>query len=150
MGPHSYDPGLSESEVVWTTEIPEDGVDFSSSDEAASLHVKNVLAFDTFTVANSLDQHHPMGSKLNAIINSLRIDWSRTITRRSHTDCVDAFRGNFFEDSATIEVTATTLPVPASECPPQQARSGFRFVSSRTTAVHFAQIGRERNGVFFA
>ena len=150
MGPHSYDPGLSESEVVWTTEIPEDGVDFSSSDEEASLHVKNVLVFDTFTVANSLDQHHPMGSKLNAIINSLRIDWSRTITRREHTDCVDAFRGRFFEDSATIQVTATTPTVPASECPARQGRNGFRFVSSRTTLVHFAQIGRERNGAFFA
>ena len=150
MGPHSYDPGLSESEVVWTTEIPEDAVDFSVSDETASLHVKNVLAFDTFTVANSLDQHHPMGPKLHAIINSLRLDWSRTITRRTHTDCVDGFRGSFFEDTAAIQVTATTPAVPASECPPRQARNGFRFVSSRTTLVHFAQIGRERNGVFFA
>jgi hypothetical protein len=111
--------------------------------------VKDVLVFDTFTVPNSLDAHHPMGPKVNAIINSLRIDWSGTIMRRSHTDCVDAFRGEFFEDSATIEVTATTLPIPAGECPPRKAMPGFRFVSTKTTLVHFAQIGRERNGVFF-
>ena len=88
--------------------------------------------------------------KLNAIIESLRIEWSGTNQRRSHTDCVDAFRGNFFEDSATIEVIATTPAIPASECPPRAARPGFRFVSKKTTLVHFAQIGRERNGVFFA
>jgi hypothetical protein len=149
LGLHSYDPGLSESEVVWSTEISESGVSFSLRDEAASLHVKDVLVFDTFTVPNSLDQHHPMGPKVKAIFNSLRIDWSGTIMRRSHTDCVDAFRGNFFEDSATIDVIATTFPIPASECPPRAAMPGFRFVSTKTTLVHFAQIGRERNGVFF-
>jgi hypothetical protein len=145
---HSYDPGLSESEVVWTTEIPEGSIDFDFHQEEASLHVRNVLVFDTFTVQNSLDPHHPM-SKVNAVINSLRIDWSGTITRRSHTDCVDAFRGDFFENSATIEVVATTPAMPASACPPRMARNGFRFVSKETTLVHFAQIGRERNGVFF-
>jgi len=148
LGPHSYDPGVSESDVLWTTEIPDGSVDFDFHDQEASLHVRNVLVFDTFTVPNSLDPHHPI-PKVNAVIDSLRIDWSRTITPRSHTDCVDAFRGKFFEDSATIEVIATTPPAPASQCPPRAARNGFRFVSKKTDLVHFAQIGRERNGVFF-
>ena len=151
MGPnpeHSYDPGLSESEVVWTTEVPEGSIHFDLHDEEASLHVRNVLVFDTFTVPNSLDPHHPI-PKVNAVINSLRLDWSGTIAKRSHTDCLDAFRGDFFENSATIEVVATTPPAPASECPPRAARHGFQFVSKKTTLVHFAQIGRERNGVFF-
>jgi hypothetical protein len=133
---------------VWTTEIPDGSIDFDLHDEEASLHVRNVLVFDTFTVPNSLDPHHPI-PKVNAVIDSLRIDWSGTITRRSHTDCVDAFRGNFFDDSATIQVVATTPPSAASVCPPRRARNGFRFVSNKTTLVHFAQIGRERNGVFF-
>jgi hypothetical protein len=151
LGPHSYDPGLSESEVVWSTEIPEGSIKFNFSKEEASLHVRNVLVFDTFTVQNSLDQHHPMGSKVNAVIESLRIDWSGTTMRRSHTDCVDAFRGDFFEDRATIEVIATTPAAPASECPPTRARNGFRFVSDPgdTSISHFSQIGRQRNGVFF-
>jgi hypothetical protein len=152
LGPHSYDPGLSESEVVWSTEVPEGGVTIDLGKGDASLHLRNVLVFDTFTVANSLDQHHPMGSKLNAVINSLRIHWSGTTSRKTHIDCVDAFRGSFMEDAATIEVTATTPPAPASTCPPRMARHGFRFVSdpAHTTISHFAQIGRERNGVFFA
>ena len=66
-------------------------------------------------------------------------------------DCPDAFRGDYFEGTATIEVTATTPRTPASTCPPKAGNPGFRFVSDRasTTISHFAQIGRERNGVFF-
>jgi hypothetical protein len=151
LGEHSYDPGISESEVLWTTEIPEASIKFNFRKEEATLYVKNVLVFDTFTVANSLDPHHPI-PKVNAVINSLRIHWSGTINRRSHTDCVDAFRGDFLEDRATIEVVATTPPTAASTCPPRPARNGFRFVSdpAETSISEFAQIGRERNGVFFA
>jgi hypothetical protein len=150
LGPHSYDPGVDENDVVWTTEIPESSIDFDFDDEEASLHVKNVLVFDAFTVPNSLDTHHPMG-KVHAIINSLKMEWRGTTMRRSHSDCTDAFRGSYFEDIATIEVTATTPPGPARACPPTAARNGFRFVSdpAKTSVSHFAQIGREHNGIFF-
>ena len=150
MGPHSYDPGVSESDVFWTTEILESSVTFSMRREEASLTLRNVRVFDVFTVANSLDPHHPI-PKVNAVINRMRINWSDTTARRSHVNCVDAFRGEFFEDNATIEVVVTTPPGAASACPPRAARHGFRFVSdpAETTVSHFAQIGRERNGVFF-
>jgi len=135
---------------MWTIEIPEDSIDFDLRREEASLRLRNVPVFDAFTVPNSLNTFHPMG-KVHAIINSLRIEWRGTTNRRSHSDCVDAFRGNFFEDSATIEVSVTTPPAPATACPPRPARNGFRFVSdpAHTTISHFAQIGREHNGVFF-
>ena len=151
MGPHSFDPGVTESEVTWTTEIPPASIDVDFDAQQASLHLKNVLVFDTFTVANSLDPHHPI-PKVNAVLNSLRMHWSGSINRRSHTDCVDAFRGEFIEDVATIEVVATTPKRPASACPPRAAQNGFRFVSdpADTSISNFAQIGRERNGVFFA
>jgi hypothetical protein len=135
---------------MWTTEIPEDSIEFEMREEEASLRLKNVLVFDAFTVPNSLSTFHPMG-KVHAIINSLRMEWRGTTNRRSHTDCVDAFRGDYFEDSATIDVIATTPPTAATACPPSAARNGFRFVSdpAHTTITHFAQIGREHNGVFF-
>ena len=150
MGAHSYDPGVSENDVMWTTEIPESSVEFDLGEEEASLHVRNVLVFDSFTVPNSLETHHPLG-KVHAIINSLRMEWRGTTFRRSHTDCADAFRGDYFEDRATIEVIATTPPAPARACPPTAARHGFRFVSDTadTSVSHFAQIGREHNGIFF-
>ncbi len=150
MGPHSYDPGVSESDVFWTTEIPDSSVTFSLRREEASLQLRNVLVFDVFTVANSLNPHHPI-PKVNAVINKLRINWSDTTAHRSHVDCADAFRGEFLEDRATIEVVVTTPPATAGTCPPRAARNGFRFVSdpAETTISHFAQMGRERNGTFF-
>ena len=88
---------------------------------------------------------------MNAVINRMEINWSDTTAQRTWTDCADAFRGEFLENRATIEVVVTTPPGRASMCPPRPARNGFRFVSdpAETTVSHFALIGRERNGVFF-
>ena len=47
------------------------------------------------------------------------------------------------ENSAAIDVKVTTQPVPA------QAISGFEFVSDAAATSLFAQIGEERNGIFF-
>jgi hypothetical protein len=70
LGPHLYSPGVSGSDVVWTTEIPEASVEFDLREEEASLHLKNVFVFDAFTVPNALNTFHPMG-KVHAVINSL-------------------------------------------------------------------------------
>ena len=149
LGFHSYDPGITATEVLWTVPIPMSGVEFEMDDEKASLRVKNVLVFDVTTVPNSFLPGHPQG-RINSIINSMRIDWSGTTRATSFSNCdPNAFRGRYFEDSATIEVTVTTPPTPARDCPHTLARNGFRFVSKKTTASLFAQIGRERNGVFF-
>jgi hypothetical protein len=149
LGPHSWDPGISPTGVFWTVPIPAGNVKFDRRRETASLHVKNVLVFDAFTVPAALDEAHPLG-RVTSIINSMRIEWSGTTRATSFSNCaVNGFRGDYFEDSATIEVTATTPPTPARSCPPAPARNGFRFVSEETTVNHFSQIGVERNGVFF-
>jgi hypothetical protein len=135
---------------MWNAAIPLESVDVDLDEDEAMLHVKNVLVFDAFTIPNSLNTFHPLGH-VNAVINSLKMNWKGTTNRRSQTDCVDGFRGNYLEDSATIEVIATTPPTPARACPPTAARHGFRFVSdpAETSVSNFAQIGREQNGVFF-
>ena len=150
MGPHSWDPGVSPSEKMWTAPISNGGVKVDLKKGKATLNVKDVFVFDAFTVPNSLDTAHPLG-RVSGIINSLRMEWTTQFTK-SWTDCPDGFKGDFFEGSATIEVTATTPTVPASTCPPNQGRNGFRFVSNpaATSVSHFAQIGSERNGVFFS
>jgi hypothetical protein len=61
LDPHLYSPGVSGSDVVWTTEIPEASVEFDLREEEASLHLKNVFVFDAFTVPNALNTFHPMG-----------------------------------------------------------------------------------------
>lgn len=118
--------------------------------ERASLRVKNMLVFDSFTlIPNALDPNHPAGHA-NAIIESLRMEWSGTTRATTFENCdPNAFRGSYFEDSATIEVTATTFATP-QRCG-SKAMNGFRFVSdpASTSKSRFAQIGRERNGVWF-
>ncbi len=58
------------------------------------------------------------------------------------SNSTEKFAGDFVENSATIEVTVTTLT---------STGHGFRFVSNpaNTTVSHFAQIAQERNGSFF-
>lgn len=107
----------------------------------AELHVRNVCVFDAFTVANSLTPTHPMGNVVSAVIESMDMQWSG-VTRSliGFSDPMNRFSGDFFESSATINVTARTLT---------STGHGFRFVSSATTKLNFAQFGRETNGVFF-
>jgi hypothetical protein len=150
LGPHSWDPGVTPSLVFWTAAIPKGGARVKLREETASLNVRNVIVFDSFTlIPNALDPNHPAGH-VNAVIESLRMEWSDTTRATTFSNCEpNAFRGSYLEDKATIEVIATTPPAPA-RCGSKQ-RNGFRFVSNPadTSVSRFAQIGRESNGVFF-
>ena len=140
---HSYDPGISPTLVIWVVPIPKGGARANLDEGTAELHVRNICAvFDAFTVENSLTPTHPLGNIASADIDSLDLEWSG-VTRNipGFRDAVNRFSGDFFEASATIKVTATTR---------KSTGHGFRFVSSATTKVHFAQFGRETNGVFFS
>ena len=104
--------------------------------------MRNICSvFDAFAVSNSLDPTHPLGNVVSAVIDSLDMRWSG-VTRSipGFSDPVNQFSGDFFETSASINVTATTK---------KSTGHGFRFVSSATTKVNFAQIGRETNGAYF-
>jgi hypothetical protein len=141
-GAHSYDPGISENGVFWTTPIPEGSVSAHLGAGEALLDATNIAVLDAFTIPNSFS--HAV-TPVPAVIDSLRIHWSG-ITRTvdfSSADPDDQFAGYFLENSATIEVTATT--------PPSDDLHGFQFVSdpASTTISHFAQIGHEQNGAFF-
>jgi hypothetical protein len=142
LGLHSYDPGVSPTLALWIAPIPTDGATADLDAGTAHLHASNICSvFDAFTVPNSLTPSHPLGNVVSAVLNSLDIKWSG-ITRSiiGFSDPANQFSGDFFESSATIRVTATTR---------KSTGHGFRFVSSATTKVSFAQFGRETNGVFF-
>ena len=143
MGPHSYDPGLLPSDAVWITRIPDDSVHVDFDEGEATLRVRHVVVFDGFTVANSLTPNHPALGIARAVVDSMTITWSGvTRTINGFASATEHFRGNFKETSARISVRVTTL---------NDTGHGFTFVSdpSATSVSHFAQIGRERNGVFF-
>ena len=113
----------------------------------AILAIENVCSvFDAFTVPSSLDPLHPLGL-VSAVVRSLRIRW-RGINRRKAFNNGSTFRGNFIENSATMEVTVIT---PSTKPPfTPAAQDGFRFVADAgTTITEFAKIGHENNGALF-
>ena len=132
---------------MWTAEIPEGGVHVDLANGEATLHIQNLCSvFDAFTVPNSLDGTHPLGL-VSAAIESLRIQWKGVNQRRSFSNGT-TFRGDFIENSASIEVTVTT---PATNPPfTPKPQNGFEFTADpKTTVTHFAQIGHENNGALF-
>ena len=149
LGPHSYDPGVLPSLGFWITAIPEDSIEFEFDEASASMKVRDVCVFDAFTIPNSLTANHPLYGIGRAKIDSLVLRWSG-IKRTVHVhDVADKFSGDFIEDSATVQVMATTQ----ASSPPLTigAFHGFRFVSDAavTTHTNFAQIGKMQDGVFF-
>jgi hypothetical protein len=138
---HSYDPGVSPTLATWLVPIPKGGGRADFDEGTAELRARNICVFDAFAVSNSLNPTHPLGNIVSAVIESLNLKWSG-VTRSvlGFSDPVNQFSGDFFETSVSIQVTATTL---------RSTGHGFRFVSSATTTVNFAQFGRETNGVFF-
>ena len=141
MGPHSYDAGISRTGVFWVARIPEESVEVQLGTGEASLDVTNLLVIDAVTIPNSLDPTHPLDLAPGRI-EALHLEWSGVTRSLEFQDPTNRFTGLFLENSASIAVTATT--------PPGGERHGFTFTSEATTASNFAEVGHDRNGVFFA
>jgi hypothetical protein len=73
---HSYDPGISQTLVMWTFPIPDGSVEVNLNTGEAVLKLESVCSvFDAFTVPNSFDPLHALGF-VGAVLRSLRIHWS--------------------------------------------------------------------------
>ena len=124
--------------------MPEGSAEVDLDEGTAELHAENICAvFDAFTVANSLSTNRPLGF-VSGRIDSIDLKLSGvTKSFMGVHDTANHFAGDFFQiGNVTIAVTATT---------PKRTGHGFRFVSDpASTIVNFAQIGSERNGVFFS
>jgi hypothetical protein len=138
-GAHSYDFGVSSTGVIWITSVPEDAVAVHLGDGTATLDISSASIGEVFTVDNSLAG----GIRLPAVIDSLHIEWSGITSKSHHSDSTDKVKGYYLENSAAVEVTATT--------PPSNGLNGFHFVSdpAATSVSLFALIGEEHNGSFF-
>lgn len=124
--------------------MPEGSAKVELDEGTAEFHAENICAvFDAFTVANSVSPDRPLGF-VSGRIDSVDIKWSGvTKSFLGVHDTTNHFMGNFFQiGNVTIAVTASTA---------KRTGHGFRFVSDpESTTVNFAQIGSERNGVFFS
>jgi len=139
---------VSPTNVFWAATIPEGSAHVDFDDGTASLHVRNLCVYDAFTIPNNvLGVNRPV-NQVKGIIHSLDMRWSGIIKRDSANEPVNKMRGRFVENTATIAVTATT---PITMVTSLSNGHGFKFVSdpASTSVSNFAQIGYERNGVFY-
>ena len=134
--------------MFWVASIPEGSVHVDLDEGSASLRVKNMCVYDAFTVPNSIMGLNRPVNQVKGIIDSLEIEWSGIFSRDTANEPVNKMRGNFVENKARIAVTATT---PKSAVTALSNGHGFRFVSdpASTSVSHFAEIGEERNGIYF-
>lgn len=129
---HDFNPGIKPSGLFWTTPIDRDSVDVDVEDGSASLHLAQQDVEDYGNVVNALKD----GPSVSATVN-VDVSWSNApgddlvVTVRNGTQ---AFRGEYVRNTATLVWSAS--------------ESGFAFQSD-PLASGFAEVGDERNGVFF-
>ena len=135
---HDFNPGTIDSGpaagLFWTIHIPADDVDVDLHRATATMRVEDADVEDYHTLKNAL-----LDGPSDPASVSFVIRWQGVKARVEVNDFDLGFAGQFIEDSATVEWSAS---VPST---------GFSFTSdpAATSKTVFAEIGAERNGVFF-
>jgi hypothetical protein len=118
-----------------------DDIEVDFDEGQATLGFKDVALNDWITLANSLSNGQALGPAIPAKM-SATLKW-QGITRRVNDveDTVNGFGGDFIENGATLTVST-------------EGDDGTTFSGQGDTATaglfgNFAEIGREKNGVFF-
>jgi len=117
--------------LFWTVAIPPGSVAFDFDAATASLDVSHLKIDDYGNVvrALTLDKEIATGSV------DIDLDWSGALSTGSFTNTAHKFNIDFVRGAATLSWAAQ--------------EPGFEFVSTSTNPGGFAEIGKERNGVFF-
>jgi hypothetical protein len=121
--------------LFWTNRVPNSGVHAEDDDfeDGARWNVNNLALFDYFSVGNALAD----GDSIDAMV-SYSVRWAGNGTPLT-TDDGKNFHFEGRQTTATITWSAH--------------EDGFSFRSDPSTATqstNFAQIGNERNGVFYS
>ena len=129
---HDFNPGIAPSGLFWTTPIDPDSVRVEVEDGSASLHLAQQDVEDYGNVVNALKD----GPSVPATV-SLDASWGNAADsdlQVSVRNGKQGFRGEYVRDTATLVWSAS--------------EAGFAFQSD-PLASGFAEVGEERNGVFF-
>lgn len=131
---HDFNPGVHPfpTGLFWTVRIPMHSVEFDFEEASASLELSNFEIDDYHDVVNALvnDKEVATGHV------DVELQWSGVLSRgvARVPDPDRRFNVEFIRDRATLEWSAR--------------EPGFEFEST-SSKMGFAEIGRERNGVFF-
>ncbi len=144
---HDFNPGVPKppdpsAGLFWTVPIPMNSVAIDLDEATASLQLNDFLTQDFFNNRNNWITTIP---PVDAIV-SYTIRWSGVNARLDIVDFENTdlttnhrFAGRFIEDAATVE---WSVSVPSMNF-------AFHSDPAASSSTVFAEIGRERNGVFF-
>ena len=127
--------------MFWTVALPDDAVRINPFTGTVEMHVQNLHLLDFHNIPNGIQEGpHDLGTV------SFDVSWQRPVTRLVQVrDPMFGFAGTFAEDHANVTWSGVN------------DTTGFRFRANRgdfgtTTSLGgtpFAEIGFERNGIFF-
>jgi hypothetical protein len=122
--------------LFWTIAIDDDGIEVNLGEGEASMEAEDVPILDYGDFANALGGLRPPTPGFV----SFRVTWGGVGERvkvRNVDPVFGGFAGTFIRNSAQMEWTAKVGP--------------YRFHSAplATSSSTFAEIGHERNGIFF-
>lgn len=129
---HDYDPGITSSGLFWTIAIPDESANAEFEEATARFELSNLAIPDYGSIANGLFHIAPPAQGEV----SFDIRWSGAKSRGSFTDAGKLFTMNFVQTDAHISWRGQTGADTFHTTPGAQK-------------VVFAQIARQRSGVFF-
>jgi hypothetical protein len=121
--------------------ISPDDIITNFGDGTATLQFSNINLFDWTTLANSLTNGALVsGTPTKATMNAT-VQWSGIARRFNVDDTTNGFSANFIETKATFNISTQNAD--------GSSFSGTGDSTIATAFGNFAEIGLERNGVFF-
>ena len=131
---HDYNPGIEPDGRFWTKALPASTVEVHPGSGDARFHVGDLDIEDYHDVINALKD----GPSLEAVV-SFDLRWTGGGGHVKVRDKTNDFAGRYVEGKATIEWSALT-----------ENGQFFKSDPANTSITHFAEVGKERNGVFFS
>lgn len=129
---HDFNLGIAPDGLFWTAPLGANSLTVNPGNGQASLRVTDLAAFDYFTGANALSR----GAFEPAVV-SFELNWARGLKKVKIRDQVNGFALDGVLNSATMSWTATA------------AGETYQSAPKQTSFSLFAEVGHERNGLFF-
>jgi len=129
---HDYDPGITSSGLFWTIAVPDDSVDSEIEDGKARFKLSDLAIPDYGTIVNGLFHIAPPVSGMV----SFDIRWSGATSHGSFSNAGQRFTMDFVQTGANISWHGRT------------GDDTFHTTAGSQRVV-FAQLARQRSGVFF-
>jgi len=118
--------------LFWTVPVPDGSVTVDLAQGSASLQARDVAVLDFGTIVNALSS---MAPPVPATV-SFRVEWRATAPPMPVRNETQGFAAELARATAQMEWTATV------------GRYSFTSAPLATSSSTFAEVGRERNGIF--